>query len=100
MLRTLEWAWWPWLPEVQERTWEWWHPMWGLWGVGGIVMLVGMMLFWILVLVALLAGLRWLVAQGRASRPDPALDILRQRYARGEIGKDEFEAKQKDLLGR
>ncbi len=99
MLRALEWAW-SWLPEVQERTWEGWHPMWGLWGVGGIVMLVGMVLFWILVLVAFLVGLRWLAAQGRASRPDPALDILRQRYARGEIGKEEFETKQRDLLGR
>jgi len=89
----------PWLPGVQEP-WEWWwHPWWGLWGVGGIVVLVGMVLFWILVLIALLLGLRWLAAQGRTSRADPALEILRQRYARGEIDKDEFEAKKRDLLG-
>jgi len=28
---------------------------------------------------------------------DTALDILRQRYARGEINKDESEAKKRDL---
>jgi uncharacterized membrane protein len=38
------------------------------------------------------------VAQGRDSRAtDSALDILRQRYARGDISKEEFEAKKKDL---
>jgi putative membrane protein len=30
--------------------------------------------------------------------PNTALEILRQRYARGEINKEEFEAKKKDLL--
>ncbi|MBI2563529.1 MAG: SHOCT domain-containing protein, partial [candidate division NC10 bacterium] len=45
----------------------------------------------------------WLVEQGRpgsASGPggESALDILKKRYARGEIGKEEFEAKKKDLL--
>jgi putative membrane protein len=42
-------------------------------------------------------GIRWLVRQGRGSEPDAALDILRQRYARGEISKEEFEAKKRDL---
>jgi putative membrane protein len=87
---------------AQERPWNgWgWHPMWGLWGVGGIgMMLLFMLLFWALVIAGLVLGLRWLAAQGRASRPeaDAALEILRQRYARGEINKDEFEAKRRDL---
>jgi putative membrane protein len=54
-------------------------------------------LFWLLVLVGSVVGLWWLFAQGKSGRPDPALDILRQRYARGEIGKEEFEAKKRDL---
>jgi putative membrane protein len=38
-----------------------------------------------------------LVGQGKETRTDSALEILRQRYARGEINKEEFEVKKKDL---
>jgi putative membrane protein len=83
---------------AQERPWEWgWHPMWGMWGAWGIGMLLVMLTFWILVVVALVAGVRWLVHQGREPRRDAALEILRERYARGEIGKEEFDAKKRDL---
>jgi len=34
---------------------------------------------------------------GRGARPDSALEILRERYVRGESGKEEFEAKKRDL---
>jgi putative membrane protein len=74
------------------------HPMWGIWGVWGIGMMLMMLVFWGAVMVGIVVGIRWLVTQGRGSRtPDPALDILRQRYARGDISKEEFEAKKKDL---
>ena len=60
----------------------------------------GMMLFgWIVglaVLAAIGAGLWWLVRQARPSR-DRALDVLRERYARGEIDREEFEARRRDL---
>jgi putative membrane protein len=39
---------------------------------------------------------RWLLAQGR-ERPDRALEILRERYARGEMNREEFEARRRDL---
>ena len=84
---------------AQERFYEWrWemHPMWWGWGLG---MMAIMFLFWALVIVALIVGIRWLAGQGKVSRSDSALEILRQRYARGEINKDEFEAKKKDLSG-
>jgi putative membrane protein len=89
-------------PAMQERAWDWgrWDPMWGLWGAWGIgVILLMMLLFWGLIVAGFVLGIRWLIRQGRESRPDPALEILRQRYARGEIGRDEFEAKKRDLLG-
>jgi putative membrane protein len=87
-------------PLLQERAYEWggWHPMWGVWGLGGMaVMLCMMLLFWGLVITALVVSIRWLIRQGSGGRPDAALEILRQRYARGEINKDEFDAKKRDL---
>lgn len=85
---------------AQERPYEWgWgmHPMmWGAWGFGMMLMMV---LFWALVIVGIVLLVRWLAGQGRESRADSALEILRQRYARGEINKEEFETKRKDLGG-
>src|SRR5262245_15510251 len=82
---------------AQERVYEWgWsmHRMWGVWGVGMMLM---MFVFWGVVIVGIVLGIRWLVSQGRPSSSDTALDILRQRYARGEIDKQEFDAKKRDL---
>ncbi len=42
-------------------------------------------------------GVRWLISQGKEPRSDSALEILRQRYARGEINKEEFEAKKREI---
>jgi putative membrane protein len=56
-----------------------------------------MMLFWILVIVGVVLAVRWLVSETKERRGDSALEILRQRYARGEINKDEFEARKRDL---
>jgi putative membrane protein len=84
---------------AQERPYDFWgmHPMWGMWGAWGIGMMFVMLVFWGLIIVGLVLGLRWLLTQGRESRSDTALDILRQRYARGEIDREEFEAKKRDL---
>jgi putative membrane protein len=87
---------------AQERTWEWqWgmHPMMFMWGAGGLVMMLMMLVFWGLVIAGLVVGLRWLVGPGRPVPRDEALDILRQRYARGEIDKQEFETRKRDLGG-
>ena len=82
---------------AQERVYEWgWgmHPMWGVWGTGMMVM---MLVFWGVVIVGIVLGFRWFVSQGRPPSSDTALEILRQRYARGEIDKQEFEGKKRDL---
>ena len=85
---------------AQGRTWEWdWsmHPMMFVWGAGGLVMMLMMVVFWGLVVAGLIIGLRWLVGQGRPTSRDEALEILRQRYARGEIDKQEFDTRRRDL---
>ena len=85
---------------IQERVYEWsWytHPVWSLWGVWGLGMMLMMLAFWAVVIVGLVVGIRFMLHLGSDTRRDPALDVLRQRYARGEITKDEFEAKRRDL---
>ena len=90
----------PSLAHGQERTLEWqggMHPMMFMWGAGGLVMMVMMLVFWGLVIAGLIVGLRWLVGQGRPAQRDEALEILRQRYARGEIDTQEFETRKREL---
>lgn len=92
---------WPTLAAAQDRPYGWGpgvHPMWGMWGVWGIGMMLMMLVFWGVIIVGFVLGIRWLMTQGREPRrTDAALDILRQRYARGDISKEEFEGKKEDL---
>jgi len=67
---------------------------WG-WGMGGLTML----LFWGVIVVALVILVKWLAGSMSSSTHRTALDILKERYARGEIGKEEFEQKRRDLEG-
>ena len=76
--------------------WGWrMHPMWGWgWGLGMMGM---MLLFWGVAIFAGVTGIRWFISQTKQPRADSAMEILRERFARGEIEKDEFEAKKKEL---
>jgi putative membrane protein len=68
---------------------------WGM-GSGGPFMI----LFWILVIVGGVILVTWLVNQsaaGKGARDASPLEILRQRYARGEINREEYEQKRRDL---
>lgn len=74
------------------------------WGGGGLGLAGGgllMLLFWGVLIVAAVVGVRWLWDQGRPAadrgREDSSLEILKRRYARGEIGREEFELKKRDL---
>ena len=83
---------------AQERPWEWgMHPMSWMWGAWGLGMMVMMLVFWGLVIAGLVVGIRWLVSHGGGSGPARALEILRERYARGEITREQFETMKRDL---
>lgn len=71
---------------------------WYWWGFGALHML----LFWAFLIIVIVVLVRWLAAQGvfgerGESSGSRALEILKERYARGEIGKEEFEQKKRDL---
>ncbi len=74
----------------------------GMMGGFGAMGLMGV--FWIavlgLIIWAVVAAARGTGQSGSfdsASRSDSALEILKKRYARGEINKEEYEARKKDL---
>lgn len=60
-----------------------------------------MWIFWIAVIVGLFFLVKWIVQQSKPSEQEHSensLEILKRRYARGEIDKEEFGQKKKDLL--
>ncbi|HCX32533.1 MAG TPA: electron transporter RnfE [Rhodocyclaceae bacterium] len=79
--------------------------MWGDHGMGwgwGFLGMVPMLLWWALLILGIAVLVKWLMGSSPGRSPpneNRALEILRERYARGEIGKDEFEQKKRDLGG-
>ncbi len=74
--------------------------MWGYdgFGFGGAGMGIGMLLFWGLIILGIVMLARGLGGTGESSaRGKTPLDILRERYARGEIDKSEFQQRRSDL---
>ncbi|MDD5686564.1 MAG: SHOCT domain-containing protein [Elusimicrobia bacterium] len=58
-----------------------------------------MIVFWILVIVGIIFISKWSIDRGKGkSEGDSALEILKKRYAKGEISKTEYEEKKKDIL--
>jgi len=76
--------------------WDGFHSAWGGMGIG----MLGMGLLWIVVIVAVVV-VAWNLGRRSGgsdggSQQTP-LDILKASYARGEIDKEEFERKRRDL---
>jgi putative membrane protein len=76
---------------------------WGMMGPGmmGGLMMIPMVLFWGLIIWGIIALTRgaWhgCGIHSHSEHEDSALNVLKRRYARGEISKEEFEEKKKDL---
>lgn len=68
------------------------------WGMGfGFIF---MLLFWGLILLGIATLIRWLMRQSSPSRnprDKSPLEIVQERYARGEIDREEYEQKKSDL---
>ena len=96
------------VPTIIGATTGWQGGGWGMMGPGmmggyGAMGLMGA--FWVVVLGliiwAVLGAARGTGQSGSsdsASRPESSLEILKKRYARGEINKAEYEEKKKDLI--
>jgi putative membrane protein len=75
-------------------------PLWG-----GLAMMFFMLLFWLAIIAAIAWLGAWLFRQGRLAPPGPeaarptALDILSERYARGEISREQYEQMRRDIEG-
>jgi putative membrane protein len=92
-----------------------WGGMAGGIGILGLIWFLAIVAFWGLIIAALVLGVRWLIRQdqdhrlppgpppmppaGAGPRPDDPLEILRQRYARGEIDEEEYARRKATLSG-
>ncbi|OGV95649.1 hypothetical protein A2W24_07065 [Microgenomates group bacterium RBG_16_45_19] len=73
------------------------NPMMGGWNGFGILGWIPMLLFWILLILGVIALIRYLGRSGQQQENKTPLEILKERYAGGEINKKEFEEMKKDL---
>lgn len=73
------------------------YGMMGSFGFGGIFMV----LWWVLVIVGIVMLVKWVGTssskEGQNRSGSKALDILKERYAQGEINEQEFQKKKLDL---
>ncbi|MFC1944941.1 SHOCT domain-containing protein [Chloroflexota bacterium] len=70
------------------------HDMGGWWWFGAVWMFV----FWAGIIALVVWGVnKFTKRSDSASKPSP-LDVAKERYARGEISREEFEQIKKDLL--
>ena len=77
----------------------------GGFGLFPAVAFLAIIVFWGLIIAALVLGIRWLIRADQRNRLPPPppldtpLDVLKHRYAKGEIDEEEFERRRKTLTG-
>jgi putative membrane protein len=69
--------------------WCWWPGNW--FGGGMFIVLISVLLIFLLVALIRRTG-------GKSSSHEEALDILKRRYAAGEIGKEQFDNMKREIL--
>jgi len=85
------------VPGPPQSPWAWHYGMMGGgWGI--FMMMISMVLFWGLIIGGIVLLVRFISPQSGSKPSEDSLEILKRRYARGEIEKEEFEARRKDLL--
>ena len=72
---------------------HWGYPGWGMMGLGIILMI----LFWGVIIGLVVWGVRHYRRNNCQASGNSALDIVKARYARGEINREQFEQIKKDL---
>jgi len=78
-----------------------WQNGWGyMHGYGGFGWLI-MIVFWAIIIAVIVLLVRWAMSSSlrfqSSPRENQAMKILDERYARGEIDREEYEQKRKDL---
>jgi putative membrane protein len=64
------------------------------WGLGHMLFAGFRVIFWVALIVCIVYLVRYVRIKGRLDTP---ADILKKRYARGEITKDEFDQMREDV---
>jgi putative membrane protein len=82
------------------------YGMWGMGGVGGMIMMI---FFWAIIIVGAILIIRYFtvghirISGGQGAGPNAGVrdpfEILRERYAKGEIDTEEFEERKRVLEG-